>query len=199
MEEEKILQNMPDKDAKYKAEIEKGKNITIQYTQLLHTNITNCRLYLNSVINTTKNFNVSVNGNLFEISDCIKSLSLAKAWLGKSLGVIGYETPYKNDGERKTVDDIEPESDTFPETIKFEGSLIEFFDQLREEIKIVYIRVIEIETLYSNYLLEIDDVHVETELINDLTIELLHTKAKLEEARMICGFMLGQIRDNQKK
>lgn len=190
---------MPPKDAKYLAEIEKGRIIKNNYSLSLHQDITNCRIYISSVLNTTKNFNVSVYDNLFQISDCIKSLSLAKAWLGKALGTIGYKTPYKNDGRRETVADIEPESDTSPETIRFEGSLIEFLDQMREEIKILHSRVIEIETQYSNYLIEIDEVHVETELINDPSIEILHCKAKLEEARMICGFILGDIRDNQKK
>jgi hypothetical protein len=48
----------------------------------------------------------------FFISDetlsCRKSLYLAKAWAGKLLGELGDPTPYKNDGERKDVADIEP-------------------------------------------------------------------------------------------
>jgi len=35
----------------------------------------------------------------------------AKAWLGKALGVMDTESPYKNDGKREKVEDIEPTSD----------------------------------------------------------------------------------------
>lgn len=47
-----------------------------------------------------------------ELHKCYDSLILAKAWLGKILKELGEETPYKNDGNRKTVEDIEPSADT---------------------------------------------------------------------------------------
>jgi hypothetical protein len=50
--------------------------------------------------------------NSNEIKESHKSLLLAKCWLGKVLQELGEETPYKNDGNRKTVDDIEPVADT---------------------------------------------------------------------------------------
>lgn len=40
------------------------------------------------------------------------SILLAKAWLGKILGLLGENTPYANDGKRHTVDDIEETADT---------------------------------------------------------------------------------------
>lgn len=46
-----------------------------------------------------------------EIKECHKNLILAKAWLGKVLGELGENTPYSNDGKRKTVKDIEPAAD----------------------------------------------------------------------------------------
>lgn len=52
-----------------------------------------------------------INSN--EIDKCYDSLILAKAWLGKVLGELGENTPYVNDGNRKTVDDIEPTADKY--------------------------------------------------------------------------------------
>jgi len=46
-----------------------------------------------------------------EIEKAYDSLILAKAWLGKVLGELGEATPYKNDGNRKTIGDIEPTAD----------------------------------------------------------------------------------------
>ncbi len=75
----------------------------------------------------------SFNYNLYE---CHKSLRLAKTWLGKVLGELGEETPYKNNGKRKDVKDIEPPADKSEKSI-FTGdmSYIEKIDLLREEIK----------------------------------------------------------------
>lgn len=43
-----------------------------------------------------------------ETANAYDSLLLAKAWLGKVLEELGEQTPYVNDGKRKTVEDIEP-------------------------------------------------------------------------------------------
>ena len=87
-----------------------------------------------------------INSN--EIDKCYDSLILAKAWLGKMLAELGEETPYKNDGNRKTVDDIEPTADKAifisdfpiaPDNWTEEGpvtaSHIEKVDWLRQEIQ----------------------------------------------------------------
>ena len=87
-----------------------------------------------------------INSN--EIDKCYDSLILAKSWLGEILGKIGEETPYKNDGNRKTVDDIEPTADKAifisdfpiaPDNWTEEGpvtaSHIEKVDWLRQEIQ----------------------------------------------------------------
>lgn len=86
--------------------------------------------------------------NTKEIEKSYDSLILAKAWLGEVLGKIGEETPYKNDGKRKTVDDIEPTADKAifisdfpiaPDNWTEEGpvtaSHIEKVDWLRQEIQ----------------------------------------------------------------
>lgn len=43
-----------------------------------------------------------------QITKCHESLLLGKAWLGKLLQKLGQESPYKNDGTRHSVEDIEP-------------------------------------------------------------------------------------------
>jgi hypothetical protein len=84
--------------------------------------------------------------NSKEIKESYDSLILAKAWLGKILGEFGTESPYKNDGNRKTVEDIEPVADTVKESFNnyeeeqlkqdYENkNHIEKVDWLREEIK----------------------------------------------------------------
>ena len=83
-----------------------------------------------------------------EIKDSVKSLFLAKAWLGRVLGGLGEGTPYSNDGKRKTVEDIEPAADRKKEVNEFmaykggtgerdyvDFNHIEKVDWLREEIQ----------------------------------------------------------------
>lgn len=57
-----------------------------------------------------------VNINSKEIEDSYDNLRLAKAWLGEVLEELGEETPYKNDGNRKTVEDIEEVADVNTES-----------------------------------------------------------------------------------
>lgn len=76
------------------------------------------------------------------------SLLMGKAWLGKFLGSLGKDTPYKNDGKRKGVQDIEPPSEHkimnetsmafwfgMPSTWWVETNLIEKVDWLRQVIQ----------------------------------------------------------------
>lgn len=53
-----------------------------------------------------RDFNV-VAINSSELKHCERSLLLAKAWIGKLLGELGGESPYKNDGKRTDVASIE--------------------------------------------------------------------------------------------
>ena len=64
-----------------------------------------------------------------------KSLLLAKAWLGNVLADLGEETPYKNDGNRKTVEDIEPTADSSAISTLENMNHIEKIDWLRQEIQ----------------------------------------------------------------
>jgi hypothetical protein len=87
--------------------------------------------------------------NSIEIEKVVDSLYLSKSWLGKVLEELGESTPYINDGNRKTVEDIEPVADsvidkegvyhsffTIDEVIEWnKKSHIEKVDWLRQEIK----------------------------------------------------------------
>lgn len=68
-----------------------------------------------------------------------KLLPYAKAWLGKCLGELGIESPYKKDGERHSVSDIEPTAERSPGflvDINLWESMnhIEQIDYLREDL-----------------------------------------------------------------
>jgi len=54
-----------------------------------------------------------------ELESASAHLLFAKAWAGKLLGALGVPTPYKNEGNRKTVNDIEPTADVAKETEDF--------------------------------------------------------------------------------
>lgn len=131
--------------------------------------------------------------NTNEILEAIKSLKLSKAWLGKALGELGEETPYKNDGLRKEVKDIEPVADKDLLTGKSlekswlvddnmelwsKKSHIEKVDWLREEIKAVIQRLSNTFN-YNEF------------GVSNGELAMVY----LQEARFWLGFELGRIRD----
>ncbi len=134
------------------------------------------------------------------IKSCQQSLLFSKAWLGKALGAIGEESPYKNDGQRKDVKDIEPTSDKNDivfsndiEKVDFETmNYVEKIDFCREKIRPV------IDTLFNI----IGDSHAADINIsnnsNDGTLfmsALLFSYQHLCESRFHLGFELEQIRE----
>ena len=119
-----------------------------------------------------------------------KSLLLAKAWLGKVLAELGEETPYKNDGNRKTIEDIEPTSDNHPDLMSFP------FDNTEE---------LGIQDL--TYIQKIDWLRQEISKINGfdlkgmsgVAIEATKMSARhLLEARFNLGFELQQLKEHSK-
>lgn len=62
-------------------------------------------------VNTNAIKNKIWNEKSKELTKSYDSLILAKSWLGKILESLGEETPYKNDGKRKDITDIEEPSD----------------------------------------------------------------------------------------
>lgn len=125
-----------------------------------------------------------------EIEKATDSLYLAKAWLGKILELLGSETPYKNDGSRNTVEDIEPAADKH----KFSGEVedvcfqqdwkimehIEKVDWLREEIKDI-----------------INNTEDFSETIDYIELEQGFVYKHLCEARFWLGFELQRIREEK--
>ncbi|KKM25142.1 hypothetical protein LCGC14_1597980 [marine sediment metagenome] len=117
-----------------------------------------------------------------EVKDAVKSLYLAKAWLGEVLGELGTESPYANDGTRKTVEDIEPTADTgkmyYPMSPEY-MSHIEKVDWLRKKIgKIVN----EADILMTQK--------------GRVYIFGCNVNQHLSEARFQLGFELGRIKEN---
>lgn len=123
-----------------------------------------------------------------EIKKSVDSLYLAKAWLGKILGELGTENPYK--GGYRTVEDIEPTADVNNEvpfgdeigkTPFREKSHIEKVDWLRTEIQ----KIID----------ETEDFSQEVPIIE---LEQGFVYKYLCEAKMWLGFELGRYREVHK-
>lgn len=135
-------------------------------------------------------FKKPYNENSKEIEKAVDSLYLAKAWLGKILGELGETTPYINDGNRKTIGDIEPTADQQWNLEKNEvwntayewskKSHIEKVDWLREEIK----KIIDTTTDFS-------------ETYPEIGLEQGFVYKYLSEARFWLGFELQRIREEK--
>lgn len=139
-------------------------------------------------INTFKVVESSANSD--QIEKAADSLYLAKAWLGKILGELGEDTPYKNDGNRKTVEDIEPTADEDKGNNTLVGynhlmfladwkekSHIEKVDHLREEIQKL-----------------IDGTYDFCDSYPEIELEQSFVYKYLTEAKMWLGFELQRIR-----
>lgn len=127
--------------------------------------------------------------NSQEIEESVKSLLLAKAWLGKLLGELGDSNPYSTG--KKTVEDIEPTADVNNEvpfgdkigdTPFRNKSHIEKVDWLRGEIQEV-----------------IDEIN-SPEILHNIDNGLYwnYTYKHLCEAKMWLGLELGRVRDESK-
>jgi hypothetical protein len=146
-----------------------------------------------------------INSN--EINKAYDSLILAKAWLGKVLQELGESTPYANDGNRKTIEDIEPAADRHTQmvpTSNAEDAKIPFFwedvnkmydfkdkshiekvDWLREEIAKIISRFKE------TYKASFDNPFLPNLRFSG------NIEQHLSEARFWLGFELGRIRDGK--
>lgn len=84
--------------------------------------------------------------NSDQVKDCCRSLLLAKAWAGSFLGMLGEDNPYKNNGSRSNVEDIEPTDSRVeyyaPQEWKTKN-YIEKVDSLREHIKTLATKIVE--------------------------------------------------------
>lgn len=117
------------------------------------------------------------------VTAAASSILMAKAWTGKLLGELGSATPYKNDGNRASVKDIEP-TDAQAEASNWDEDLnyVQRIDQLRERI-----------ADFSYKLKEMDL----RELNPSREAAICRTEiwTYLVEARMHLGFELGRIRE----
>lgn len=146
--------------------------------------------------------NVDKRSNSKEIEKAYDSLILAKAWLGKILGELGESTPYANDGQRKTVEDIEPTTDT---------------SKLTEEQKILYasnnkalVKAILTQEDWDNFnhIEKVDWLREEIKNIIDTTTNFSEDFPEIEleqgfvykylcEARFWLGWELARLRDEK--
>ena len=75
-----------------------------------------------------------------------KNLEEASALCGMFLGIYGIsETPYKNDGNRHTSEDIEPTFDNTDQPLYLGKNRIEVFDTLRQDLSRITEELIEAE------------------------------------------------------
>lgn len=146
---------------------------------------------LKPISSYTPKFGDAYPDNSKEIKKAYDSLILAKAWLGKVLGELGTESPYTNDGNRKDVKDIEEVVDkayileSYSEHIGFKSDLshIEKVDWLREEIKVLFLELQNIEL---------------SDLENNISPYLLNNiSTYLSESRFWLGFELQRIKENE--
>ncbi len=119
-----------------------------------------------------------------ETTKANNSVTMAKCWMGKLLGQLGEETPYKNDGKRSTVEDIEPAADTVKNPVGFNNmNNIQQVDYVRELIT----------KLLKDFNSLVKDSNPET--LSPLVI-LVAIEQHLHECRFWLGLELGRIRDN---
>ena len=118
-----------------------------------------------------------------------EKLLYAKVWTGALLGYIGEPSPYKNDGKRKEVSDIEPaDSVVSPSTpTPFDGTMneVQKLDYLRERIKDESFQVEAITT-----------IEAAPGKGREAAIARTAISKYLREARFEADFALGRIRDN---
>lgn len=118
-----------------------------------------------------------------EIEKAYDSLILAKAWLGKVLGELGEATPYTNDGNRKTVEDIEPTADKGHVMVFGDFNHIEKVDWLRQEIQ------------YTTHLVT-QTIHTGNQS-REFAIARTNSYNHLCEARFWLGFELQRIKESK--
>jgi hypothetical protein len=140
------------------------------------------RVKIDGLAQLVKTSNTECVGGSKEMDRCYDSLIFAKAWLGKVLQELNESTPYANDGNRKTVKDIEPTADVQVWTYFNDGfkdkNHIEKVDWLRQEIQTVYKQW---ESMF---------------LIKSKMSTVLSFEQHIQEARFWLGFELQRIRES---
>lgn len=121
-----------------------------------------------------------------ETTKATNSLKMARAWMGKLLGLLGEESPYKNDGKRHTVSDIEPTADVSVTSNSLTHlNQVERVDWLRQELA----------GLQHDY--DVMCTAADTHDVKASTC-LVSIYQHLSECRFWLGFELARIRDHAK-
>lgn len=128
-----------------------------------------------------------------ELIHAKNNILLSKCWLGKMLGAKGVSSPYKNDGNRKQISDIEPTAD------KNTGLSIE------EEEHLVYtgknhiekIDWIRTQLIYlSENIINLRNGYCEAKHVDYEDVYQNQAHIRLCEARFWLGFELERIRNS---
>ena len=131
-----------------------------------------------------------------ELLNASNELFLVKSWLGKFLGLLKEETPYKNDGQRSEVKDIEPTADT-SQPMESSDSHIKDVDMIRELISKEIKTFIEfMDTAPDPFELEIKEedmrnFHMQVGVIG------INIFTHLSQARFYLGAELARIRKEE--
>ena len=123
--------------------------------------------------------------NSKEIKKSVDSLYMAKAWLGKVMGELGVESPYKSG--YKTKADIEPTADVAPK-----GKFADYFTLTNHIEKVDYLRT-QIDSLVKE--VKELDLNLEVRLSREFAIARTNAYNYLCEARFHLGFELQRIKE----
>lgn len=141
------------------------------------------------------------NINSKEINEAVDSLYLAKAWLGKILGELGNENPYKS--EYKTKEDIESTADT-KELNAYELALSHCGETAhkrptQEELHIQKVDWLRTEISKISYtVLELNSGKLSKRASSEYEEKLQWSAYQhLCQARFYLGFELARIRENE--
>lgn len=125
------------------------------------------------------------------ISTAITKCEEATMWTGTMIGVLNQDTPYKNNGSRKDVKDIEARYDDTLVSMSF-PSHIEAVDGIRESLETLHGRVISL-------------MNENTPVFDDDKQEMMAMMAmfnictRIKETRMWLGMELNRIRKESGK
>lgn len=130
-----------------------------------------------------------------ELDKSYDSLILAKAWLGKVLAQLGSETPYKNDGNRKTVEDIEPTADTMDK-----DNVLRIPHKYWYENKFTYIQKVDkLRQMITDLLQQPSGIENLDKTDSDRMFRILtfmsYFNKYMEEARFWLGFELQRLKE----
>jgi len=147
-----------------------------------------------------------------ELTKCLNSLKMTKAWLGKLMGGFGGETPYKNDGKRKDVKDIEPTDakvDTVKKMLDLCKALIvdthtEDFETMNHVQKVDYVRQVlaafntKVESFINKEVQEFGNTLLPNEE-HKVFLPCMAIMVHIPEARFWLGFELQRLREAEEK